>query len=52
MRAAGSLAGDWTAIFRLHAEAQPAMLWSVRQKIARLFTYSPAVDRDAMKYSG
>jgi len=28
------------------------MLWSVRQKIARLLTYSPAVERAAMKCSG
>jgi hypothetical protein len=52
MRAAGSLAGDWTAMLRLAAEAQPAMLWSVRQKTARLFTYSPAFERAAMKCSG
>jgi hypothetical protein len=52
MRAAGSLAGDSTAMFRLAAEAYPARLWSVRQKIARLFTYSPAFERASMKCSG
>jgi len=28
------------------------MLWSVRQKTARLFTYSPTFERAAMKCSG
>jgi hypothetical protein len=51
MRAAGSLSGEWTAMFRLPAEALPAMLWSVRQKIARLFTYSPAFEPAPMKCS-
>jgi hypothetical protein len=52
MCAAGSLAGDSTAILRLAAEAWPTMLCLVRQKIARLFTYSPAFECAAMKCSG